>query len=326
MEKQIISADISEIFQFNENLHKDMVKLETYQETIQSSVNDALTHLNTLRDRVQLRMDQFDDEMEEIEDKIYDYLCRNEDVDISNDSYLNSLYREKSQLQYQIDELSKYIDNVIKEVDIYLDPVSVNIRKNKISIEDMRNIICKSDDILVSYCELLLKSKKKLQDQACDMASNYGDKSTSHSFNENINHNSKEDSFQGSMTVLKETCGAGVDKKLMSELANCGVKYNANDVIMITKNSNGKLVWLEKGNSSAGYQHILDHAVDFETKGISSNQLSDFVSTALSKGEIVGMQGTRPIYEVMYNGSLQRVAITIGNNGFIVGANPVSLP
>lgn len=34
----------------------------------------------------------------------------------------------------------------------------------------------------------------------------------------------------------------------MNELAESGVKYNADDVVMITKNFDGELLWLEKGN------------------------------------------------------------------------------
>ena len=47
--------------------------------------------------------------------------------------------------------------------------------------------------------------------------------------------------------------------------------------------------------------------------------------TAVSKGTIVGYQGkstTRPIYEVKYDGVIHQVAVTIGSNGYIVGANP----
>ena len=43
--------------------------------------------------------------------------------------------------------------------------------------------------------------------------------------------------------------------------------------------------------------------------------------------KIVGYQGKgngRPIYEFIYKGKKQRVAITTGNNGFVIGANPVS--
>lgn len=46
---------------------------------------------------------------------------------------------------------------------------------------------------------------------------------------------------------------------------------------------------------------------------------------ALENGKIVGYQGRgtrRPMYEFTYNGEIYKVAITVGNNGFIVGANP----
>ena len=46
---------------------------------------------------------------------------------------------------------------------------------------------------------------------------------------------------------------------------------------------------------------------------------------ALENGKIVGYQGRgtgRHIYEFTYNGEIHKVAITVGNNGFIVGANP----
>ncbi len=68
---------------------------------------------------------------------------------------------------------------------------------------------------------------------------------------------------------------------------------------------------------------------DFAAMGVKSNDIPDLLMKALKKGEIVGYQGRgrgRPIYEVVFNGQKQRVAITVGNNGFIVGANPTSLP
>jgi len=112
----------------------------------------------------------------------------------------------------------------------------------------------------------------------------------------------------------------------MEELAESGFKYNADEVLFITKNSDGKLLWLEKGSDSAGLQHILkEHESQFVEKGIPTEQVPDFLSNALTEGSVVGMQNTRPIYEIMYNGKLQRVAITVSDNGFIVGANPVSI-
>lgn len=115
----------------------------------------------------------------------------------------------------------------------------------------------------------------------------------------------------------------------MDELATSGVKYNPNDVVAVTKTPDGKLVWLEHGNSQAGLNHILKHADEFSTKGISQSQLPEFITKAVSEGRIVGYQGKgtgRPIYEINFNGQTQRVAITTGSNGFIVGANPVSVP
>ncbi len=116
---------------------------------------------------------------------------------------------------------------------------------------------------------------------------------------------------------------------LLDELASSGVKYNPNDVLAVTKTGNGKLVWLESGSSKAGMQHILDHADDFAKKGIQQNQIKDLVMESLTNGKVVGYQGRgtgRPIYEVTFGGKTYHTAITVGDNGFIVGANPTTWP
>lgn len=114
---------------------------------------------------------------------------------------------------------------------------------------------------------------------------------------------------------------------LLDELAKSGVKYNLDDVLAVTKTVNGKLVWLEAGNSKAGMQHILNHADDFAKKGIQQNQIKDLVMESLTNGKIVGYQGRgtgRPIYEVKLGGKTYYTAITVSDNGFIVGANPTT--
>ena len=61
----------------------------------------------------------------------------------------------------------------------------------------------------------------------------------------------------------------------MKELADSGVKYNPDDVVMITKTPDGTLVWLEKGSSSTGLQHIIDrHAEHFVQRGIEQGEIS----------------------------------------------------
>ena len=119
---------------------------------------------------------------------------------------------------------------------------------------------------------------------------------------------------------------SGLNSNLLDELANSGVKYNPEDIVAITKTAAGKLVWLENGTDTAGLNHIItEHADDFLNKGITQEQIPDYVMNALENGKIVGYQGRgtgRPIYAFTYNGEIHKVAITVGNNGFIVGANP----
>ena len=132
----------------------------------------------------------------------------------------------------------------------------------------------------------------------------------------------------GEMEVLVHNAEyeSGLNSNLLDELANSGVKYNPEDIVAITKTADGKLVWLENGIDTAGLNHIItEHADDFLNKGITQEQIPDYVMNALENGKIVGYQGRgtgRPIYEFTYNGEIHKVAITVGNNGFIVGANP----
>jgi len=122
---------------------------------------------------------------------------------------------------------------------------------------------------------------------------------------------------------------SGEGKALIEEVKLHGYSISENDVIGITKCSDGRIIWLEKGHlgdKPSGLAHIVDaHQSNFNDRGIATADIADFVLTAVAKGTIVGYQGKgtgRPIYEVTYNGSSQRVAVTVGSNGYIVGANP----
>ncbi|MBC1514616.1 T7SS effector LXG polymorphic toxin [Listeria immobilis] len=151
---------------------------------------------------------------------------------------------------------------------------------------------------------------------------------------EDINKiNKKADKVKDVEKSTKKASGvvlSELDKKLIAKLEKDGVKISKEDVIRIKElPDDKKIVWLEKGNPSAGFEHILiEHGEQFAKQGISKSELPDFLMTALEKGKIVGYQGKgkgRPIYEVIYNGKKRRVAITVGKNGFIVGANTVSI-
>lgn len=132
----------------------------------------------------------------------------------------------------------------------------------------------------------------------------------------------------GNFGGFKNTKGSLKPEYLMEELRNSGVKFNEKDVIMVTKTKKDELVWLEKGNSLSGLKHILDkHGNQFLKKGITVEKMPNFLKTTIENGKVIGKQGKlnskpRLIYEVNYNDKIIKIAISISDNGYIVGANP----
>ena len=132
---------------------------------------------------------------------------------------------------------------------------------------------------------------------------------------------------KGASGYFSGTSGEG--RALIEIVKLKGYKISPENVIGIVKDNSGKIIWLEKGcldGKPSGLVHILDaHQNDFNAKGIATEDIADLVLTAVSKGRIVGYQGKgegRPIYEVDYKGEIYQIAITVGDNGYIVGANP----
>jgi hypothetical protein len=111
---------------------------------------------------------------------------------------------------------------------------------------------------------------------------------------------------------------------LLDELKRQGIKHNPDDIVEIGRSKDGQIVFLEKGNGRAGLQHITErHAADFANMGVPEEKIAKLVFTAVTTGRVVGAQRTRPIYEVVFEGRLYKLAVSVGDNGFIVGANPV---
>ncbi|MFJ8649887.1 polymorphic toxin-type HINT domain-containing protein [Streptomyces sp. NPDC093546] len=131
---------------------------------------------------------------------------------------------------------------------------------------------------------------------------------------------------RGASLVHNNDC---VDQALLDEMKEQGVKFDPEKVLRAERNADGKIVFLEEGNSRAGLKHILEeHADDFERAGVAKEDIPDLVMAAATKGKKVGYQGKgegRPVYEVEFKGQKRRVAVTVGNNGFVVGANPKSV-
>lgn len=119
--------------------------------------------------------------------------------------------------------------------------------------------------------------------------------------------------------------GPTVHPVLLNELATNGVKFTPENVLAVARTPSGQIVFLEKGSATAGLRHIVaEHGSQFAKIGISEVQIPRVVMKAVTDGKIVGYQGSgigRPIYETVINGQKYNMAITVGNNGYIVGAN-----
>ena len=126
-----------------------------------------------------------------------------------------------------------------------------------------------------------------------------------------------------------------VKKNLINELVKTGAKYNAKDIIFITKDKTGQLIWLEAGDACKGLKHILygngtskGHYEDFKKAfGLGAKQVGEYLRKVITYGNVVKSRikkiGKRFGYEKIYNykGNYYVVA-GIGTNGFIVSAYP----
>jgi filamentous hemagglutinin len=59
--------------------------------------------------------------------------------------------------------------------------------------------------------------------------------------------------------------------------------------------------------------------------GVSEALIPEIVMGAVSEGKIVGYQGSGvglPVYELDINSQPQRIAVTVGDNGFVVVESP----
>ena len=117
------------------------------------------------------------------------------------------------------------------------------------------------------------------------------------------------------------------ERELMDEVKARGDKISEKDVVFITKDKNGKIVWLEKGklksesSKPSVLKHIIEkHTSELKKNGISINRIPELIKKAVEEAKIVGISGVdRPVYETTFNKRIVHLAITIGDNGYIVG-------
>ena len=120
-----------------------------------------------------------------------------------------------------------------------------------------------------------------------------------------------------------------IDKNLIKELNNSDIKFTEKDILFITRDKTNQIVWLEKGNKFAGFEHIKSrHGQDF-VKAFNFNEdtLHESLYKVIKFGNIVddhieirnGISSITRVYD--YEGAYYLLT-GIGINGFIVTARP----
>ena len=121
-----------------------------------------------------------------------------------------------------------------------------------------------------------------------------------------------------------------IDKHLLKDLEKRKIKFTKKDVLFITKDKTGQIVWLEKGDLSAGWQHIeTRHSGDFFDKhGIHKDKLINHLEKIFKKGKIaysrtVMRKGRECLEKLYYYKGKYYLLSGIGSNGFIVSGYPL---
>ena len=124
--------------------------------------------------------------------------------------------------------------------------------------------------------------------------------------------------------LLREDIPMRTDLKpqeLVDELITSGQKFTLEDILVVTKDTDGMLLWLERGNKKSGLIHILErHAEDFTSQGIEDvpQLINDLLQIPpVKKGE----NSKGPYADYVFNGTTYRVAY--GTNGYIVSVYPI---
>jgi hypothetical protein len=116
-------------------------------------------------------------------------------------------------------------------------------------------------------------------------------------------------------------------QSLIAELARQGVRHTPENIVFIMRTAGGRIIFLESGTAQSGLQHIVaGHAGDFAARGIPQSEIANAIRVALAEGRVVGTTGsganTRSIYEFVFQGRTQRIAVGVADNGYIGTAHP----
>ena len=117
-----------------------------------------------------------------------------------------------------------------------------------------------------------------------------------------------------------------INKALIQELKEKGVKFTEENLKFITKNVDGIIIFLEKGSTKSGLEHILSrHWKEGELMRFftSQSEMIENIYTTISKNKyiekIIDKNGRLSyIYQISTREGLKKINLAVGNNGYIV--------
>ena len=113
------------------------------------------------------------------------------------------------------------------------------------------------------------------------------------------------------------------EKALIKELVESGRKVTPENVIIVTKDKENNIMWLETGNENAGLKHILlRHKKDFEARGISAKEIPAFIKKAIDQNMPTEKMQNKCGKAVILKIDEKQYKLAIGLNGYIVTAYP----
>ncbi|MFD0068989.1 virulence factor, partial [Streptomyces sp. NPDC127574] len=178
---------------------------------------------------------------------------------------------------------------------------------------------------LAARIEEAIKTGSKAAEVLADLKKIYGEAGAAQALADGSSAEGLALRIAKAVAERAKIAGSALDTKLLEKLQNAGVKFNKADTIWVVQYAKPglNLAWLEKGTVNAGLTHIIfRHAGEFAAAGVRIEDIPAVVGKALTEGTKVGTQGAgRPIYEVVFNGKPLKVAVSVGDNGFVIGAN-----
>lgn len=111
---------------------------------------------------------------------------------------------------------------------------------------------------------------------------------------------------------------------LVGELRNNSIRFSEDNIVKITRGFDGKIYWLESGNSGVGLEHIINgHQDDFErVLGINSaedisNLIINTINVQSPTRIVQESRGFAYHYSIPSRSDLELI-VAVGDNGFIV--------